>query len=374
MHVIKGVATSTAAFVDSFPRGPFNEPVRLRGLPDFERELGGLSARSSGSCAIWQFFANGGTEAWAVRVGIGEVPPGADALRGDRLTKTGLYALDKINDFNVLCIPRAAELEPVGAMEAVVVDAERYCAERRAFLIVDIPKEVNDVPAMEAWMTRHQRLRHPNAAVYFPRVLVPDQLGGTAPLNIASSGSIAGVYAQTDARRGVWDPPAGVDTTLQQVRQPAHRITDQEVLALQALGINTLRQVTEEKVICVGARTLVGADTEGPDWKYIPVRRLALYIEQSIDEGTRWAGFEPNAEPLWAELRSSVGCFMNGLFRQGAFKGADPGEAYLVKCDETTTFPADVIQGIVNIVLGFAPLKPAEFVVLRIGQAARRPK
>jgi len=193
-------------------------------------------------------------------------------------------------------------------------------------------------------------------------------------LNAASSGAVAGVYARTDARRGVWEAPAGVDALLQDVRQPAHRVTEQEVRVLQALGINDLQALPAGGVICGGARTLEGAGARGSDWTYIPVRRLALFLEKSIDTGTSWAVFEPNAEPLWAELRTSVSEFMNGLFRQGAFKGGSPGEAYLVKCDQTTTSPDDVKQGVVNIVVGFAPLKPAEFVILKIGQIARLAK
>lgn len=370
MRLIEGVATSTVAFVDSFRHGPLNEPVRLRNLRDFERELGGLDARSLGSYAVWQFFANGGTEAWAVRVGTEEGLPGAGTLLGERLNKTGLYALEKVDVFNVLCIPRAAELGSPDDTEAVIAEAERYCAERRAFLIVDIPKDVNDVPAMQAWMHQHERLRHPNAAVYFPRVLVSDPLNGTALLNIAPSGTLAGVYAQTDARRGVWESPAGIATPLRTVRRLAHRVTEQEAGVLQALGVNDLRELPAGAIVCGGARTLEGADGLGSDWKYIPVRRVALFLEASISRGTSWTMFEPNAEPLWAEIRAIVGDFMNGLFSQGAFKGGSPQQAYLVRCDRTTMTQDEIDQGIVNIVVGFAPLRPAEFVILNIRQIA----
>ena len=122
--------------------------------------------------------------------------------------------------------------------------------------------------------------------------------------------------------------------------------------------------------MCWGARTLNGADVEASEWKYIPVRRFALFLEESLYRGTKWVVFEPNDEPLWSQIRLNVGAFMQSLFRQGAFQGLTPKDAYFVKCDGETTTQNDINNGIVNIVVGFAPLKPAEFVIIQIQQIA----
>ena len=119
-----------------------------------------------------------------------------------------------------------------------------------------------------------------------------------------------------------------------------------------------------------GARSLDGADALASEWKYIPVRRLALYLEESLFRGLQWVVFEPNDEPLWSQIRLNVGAFMHNLFRQGAFQGTSPRDAYFVKCDNETTTQNDINLGIVNVIVGFAPLKPAEFVILKIQQMA----
>jgi phage tail sheath protein FI len=134
--------------------------------------------------------------------------------------------------------------------------------------------------------------------------------------------------------------------------------------------VNCVRIFPVYGAISWGARTLRGADEMADEWKYIPVRRLALYIEESLYRGTKWVVFEPNDEPLWAQIRLNIGAFMHSLFRQGAFQGSSPAEAYLVKCDKETTTQDDINRGIVNILVGFAPLKPTEFVILKIQQLA----
>jgi phage tail sheath protein FI len=168
----------------------------------------------------------------------------------------------------------------------------------------------------------------------------------------------------------VWKAPAGQEATLTGVTGLSVPLTDAENGELNPLGINCLRQMPVAGYVVWGARTIVGDDRLASQWKYIPVRRTALYIEESLYRGTQWAVFEPNDEPLWSQLRLNIGVFMHGLFRQGAFQGQSPKEAYFVKCDSTTTTQADIDRGIVNIVVGFAPLKPAEFVVLYIQQMA----
>jgi hypothetical protein len=173
-------------------------------------------------------------------------------------------------------------------------------------------------------------------------------------------------------QRGVWKAPAGTEASLINVQALDYVLTDLENGALNPLGINCLRTFPIYSNICWGARTLDGADQLASDWKYVPVRRLTLFLEESLYRGTKWVVFEPNDEPLWAQIRLNVGAFMQDLFRKGAFQGTTPKEAYLVKCDGDTTTQNDIDNGIVNIMVGFAPLKPAEFVILNIQQIAHR--
>jgi Bacteriophage tail sheath protein len=153
----------------------------------------------------------------------------------------------------------------------------------------------------------------------------------------------------------------------------SYNLTDSENETLNALGVNCLR-VFPTGTLAWGARTLEGADASASEWKYIPIRRFALFLEQSIYRGIQWAVFEPNDEPLWAEIRLNVGDFLHNLFREGAFQGGTPHDAYFVKCDATTTTQNDIDAGLVNVVIGFAPLKPAEFIILTISTKAGRRK
>lgn len=283
----------------------------------------------------------------------------------------GMETLDNIAPFvfNILCLPAAANLASL-ALTSVYSAAQAYCEDKRAFLIIDIPKSVSDSDAMVNWMAGDgDGLRHNNAAVYFPRVTIPDRLNENRPRNVGPSGTMAGVYARIDASRGIWKAPAGTEATLRGANV-ATKLTDLQNGGLNPLGVNVLRTFPIHGNTCWGSRTMNGADQQASEWKYVPVRRLALYIEESLFQGLKWVVFEPNDEPLWAQIRLNVGAFMNNLFRQGAFQGQTPREAYLVKCDSETTTQNDINNGIVNIVVGFAPLKPAEFVILKIQQLA----
>ena len=300
----------------------------------------------------------------------GIVPVGVAALTGSLAAKTGFYALEDVDLVNILCIPRAADLVNATDMRALYDEAGTYIAERRGFLLVDIPERTATLDAMQTWMTQNDSLRSNYSAVYFPRTFVPDPVNGNRLKSVGASGTIAGLYARTDATRGVWKAPAGTEARLENVQALAYALTDLENGALNPLGVNCLRTFPVYSHICWGARTLDGADQLASEWKYIPIRRLALFIEESLFRGTKWVVFEPNDEPLWAQIRLNVGVFMNGLFRQGAFQGSTPTDAYFVKCDKETTTQADRNLGIVNIEVGFAPLKPAEFVVLTIQQIA----
>ena len=321
----------------------------------------GLSANGGGVVNDQQLAMAGG--------GDGGLPDAA-ALRGVRADRTGIYALEDTDLFNILCIPRAAAITANNGadMRQVYLEATAYCEERRSFLIVDIP-ENTDFDDMQTWLDDNNGLRHRNAAVYFPRVRVADLLNQNRPRSLAPSGTMAGLYAATDGARGVWKAPAGTEVRLR-VQELDEVLTDPQNGVLNPLGVNCLRNFPVFGNISWGARTLDGADQIGSEWKYVPIRRLALFIEESLFRGTKWVVFEPNDEPLWSQIRLNVGAFMQRLFRQGAFQGQTARDAYLVKCDVETTTQADIDLGIVNILVGFAPLKPAEFVILRIQQLA----
>ena len=304
-------------------------------------------------------------------VGGDGLKPGATEIIGSQGVEphTGMYALDYADLFNILCIPRAAELGDTD-MVSVVSTALKYCEDRRAFMVVDIPANVTDVQRMKDWLEAHDGFRDNNSAVYFPRPRIPDPKNEYRLRSVGASGTMAGIYARTDSARGVWKAPAGIEATLAGVSELDTKLTDPQNGTLNQLGINCLRTFPIYGGIAWGARTLEGADQIGSEWKYVPIRRLALMLEESLFRGTKWVVFEPNDEPLWAKIRLNVGAYMTSLFRQGAFQGTNPKDAFFVKCDAETTTQDDRNKGIVNILVGFAPLKPAEFVVISIQQIA----
>lgn len=281
----------------------------------------------------------------------------------DRSLRKGIYALESVDLFNILCLPGVSDA-------GILQDAAAYCAERRAFLLVDPPKTTTKPDAMGALATGSLLPKSKNAAVYYPWIKIADPLNGGKLRDVAPSGTIAGLYARTDSNRGIWKAPAGTEATLVGAQGVAYPLTDGENGTLNPLGVNCIRSFPVFGTISWGARTLRGADQMADEWKYVPVRRTALYLEESLYRGLKWVVFEPNDGPLWAQIRLNVGAFMQTLFRQGAFAGKTPREAYFVKCDGETTTQNDVNLGIVNILIGFAPLKPAEFVFIKLQQMA----
>ena len=300
--------------------------------------------------------------------------PGGMALGliGDPNAKTGMYALLNVDLFNILCIPATMNLPDTDAAQ-VATQATSLCTTRRAMYVLDVPQSdaIRDsVPAIKTWIDANAGLRSRNAALYFPRVQIADPLNNFRLRPVAPSGTVAGLWARTDGNRGVWKAPAGTEATLTGVQKISYALTDPENGVLNPLAINCLRNFPIYGPVSWGARTLFGADQMADDYKYIPIRRLALYIEESLYRGTQWVVFEPNDTPLWAQIRLNVGAFMQTLFRQGAFQGTTPADAYFVQCDASTNPQASIDLGIVNIVVGFAPLKPAEFVVITLQQIA----
>lgn len=286
--------------------------------------------------------------------------------------KAGLFALERTETFNMLCIPPHDLAESIES--DLVAKAAAYCEKRRAMLIVDPPATWRTKDAARTGFTASSNpdvtTRSKNAAIFFPRVVQPNPLRENQLEAFAPCGVVAGVIARTDAQRGIFKAPAGIDATLIGVPDLAVQLTDAENGELNPLGINCLRTMPAAGRVVWGARTLQGDDRLASEWKYLPVRRLALFIEESLYRGTQWVVFEGNDEPLWSQIRLNVGAFMNNLFRQGAFQGRTPREAYFVKCDRETTTQNDINLGVVNIVVGFAPLKPAEFVFIKLQQLA----
>ncbi|HVF91209.1 MAG TPA: phage tail sheath subtilisin-like domain-containing protein [Blastocatellia bacterium] len=301
----------------------------------------------------------------------------ANDYLGTTADKHGLFALEKADLFNLLCIP--PDVRNGDTAPSVYQAAVRYCVERRAMLIVDspagwsTPKETAAAKARDAVMANDLGLalvESRNAALYFPRVVQVDPLRDGQLDTFVPCGIVAGVMARTDAQRGVWKAPAGLDATLNGVQGLEVNLTDSENGMLNPIAVNCLRSFPVAGRVVWGARTLRGADQLADEYKYVPVRRLVLFLEESLYRGTQWVVFEPNDEPLWAQIRLNVGAFMQNLFRQGAFQGTTPRDAYFVQCDRTTTTQNEINLGIVNIVVGFAPLKPAEFVIIHIQQMA----
>ena len=386
VHSIPGVPTSVTAIVGyTHPHQTrhYGKAVKLRSFAEYAREFGGLSASGLAAQMPWaakQFFANGGTELYAVGLRPGNEKGARPGGRGDTHVDPQPFAaafregspLDQVPLVNLVLTP--------GVFDTTVTAAALAFAERkRAFVILDLPRE----SATDAGLAKAHPPARPladflpaaprsrNAALYFPYLRAADPLTGQT-IEVAPSGFVAGVYARTDNEHGVWKAPAGTGATVTGTLGAVARgtVTDQqqEVLATVA-PVNCLREFAGAGTVVWGARTLAGDD---PDYKYVPVRRFALFLEQSLDDGLRWVSLEPNAEPLWASIRGSVGSFMLSLFKLGALQGAKPEQAYFIKCDGTTTTAQDIANGIVNVVVGFAPLKPAEFVIVSLAILAAK--
>ncbi len=474
VRAITGVATSIALFIGWAPRGPVDRARRVTSFADYERAYGGLDGRSLLGYSVRQFFDNGGSDAYIIRIAAQSpdtpvaataactfgglsvpasspgkwaesfsvrmsprtddptrfrleviVPANNDAVvetfenlsmtdtdprfapavinrrsafmddltvsaptaptsttnaftggddgkvigPADGTFRTELQALfnvgsvaDRIDLFNLVCVPGLTDATTIQTLQTA-------CRERRAFLIVDSIEDetVTNMPGDLAGLTGADAL---NSAIYYPWVKAPDPLQNGALRNFPPCGFVAGIYARTDSTRGVWKAPAGSEASLTGAAGLALTMSDSENGQLNPLGINCLRLLPVFGNVVWGARTLHGDNSRGSEWKYVPVRRMALFLEETLFRATQWVVFEPNDEPLWAQIRLNIGAFLQDLFRQGAFQGRTPREAYFVKVDRETTTQSDINLGIVNILVGFAPLKPAEFVVIKIQQIA----
>ena len=285
-----------------------------------------------------------------------------DAPKPSDYAAAYLIADREIDIFNLLVLPAASGV----VQEQLWGPASIFCLQRRAFLLMDAPAWGSAAVAADSIDTLRIGLVKDYAAIYFPRLTVT--VDGI-PAQIGATGSIAGLMARIDSARGLWKAPAGTEADLRGITGVERRFSNAENGLLNPKAINTIR-VFPTGVVCWGARTMGGDDANPSDYKYVPVRRLALYLEESLYRGLSWAVFEPNDEPLWGQIRLNVGAFMHGLFTQGAFQGEKSTDAYFVRCDAETTTQDDRNKGIVNVWVGFAPLKPAEFVVIYLQQMA----
>jgi phage tail sheath protein FI len=307
-----------------------------------------------------------------------------NAAPDDTVTGTGLYALDKVTDVSIIAIPGQGEPETVAAGAAY---CKNYRTLRDCFFIGDMgvldiasarketaTPSVNLVSQARDYATTNPALDKSVGdfgAIYFPWIWSADPIGGgrNPRILLPPSGFTAGIYARTDNSRGVFKAPAGTEAGIAGALATRITVGDREQDVLNPVKVNVARTVPGTGIVVWGTRTY-GSDAE---WRYIPVRRMAIFLRTSIYYGIQWAVFEGNDEPLWSSLRLNIRAFMLTQFRAGAFQGATPDDAFFVKCDSSTTTQQDIDNGVVNILVGFAPLKPAEFVVLTLQQKVNQP-
>jgi phage tail sheath protein FI len=355
---IAGAPTSIAAFVGAATQGPTDRAISVQSWLDFEMQFGGFDPRFYLGYAVSHFFTNGGQQAYIVRLASdGGGTPAASAA-----VMTGVHLLDAVPIFNLLAVP--GEADP-----GLIAELQAYCAGRKAFLIADSAVDSTFATLQNGPDSRMTGANAINSAFYFPWLNALD-----AQQNVARpfppSGFVAGIYAATDTARGVWQAPAGIGAPITGASDPVVKLTDAENAVLNPLAVNCIRNFPRFGDVVWGARTLAGIDRADSEFKYVSVRRFYIYIEQSLSSGTQWSVFEPNDEKLWAQLGSSVDAFMHTLFFQGVFQGATPAQAYFVRCDASNNPQSSIDQGVVNILVGYALVRPAEFTLIQIQQLA----
>jgi phage tail sheath protein FI len=331
-HPSEGVSTTTAGFVAVSHRGPLFGP--LTSFAEFLR-LAGPNSSVNLSLAIRGFFENGGQRCF-----VAQIAP-------DDPLQTGLDALSA-EPISILCCPDGHTV-----LNAATVMAAHCENHKDRMCILHSPQPV--IPSS----AHHVPVHSSYAAYYYPWVTVT-ALDGVSTATIPPSGHLAGVYARTDTQRGVWKAPAGVP--LQGITALSQAVSTTESDLLNSQGINVLRSFPAEGFLVWGART----SSPDPDWKYINIRRLLIFLEQSIDKGLQWAVFEPNGPALWATVRSTVENFLFNVWKSGALQGQTPAEAIFARCDQTTMTQSDLDAGRLILLVGVAPLRPAEFLILRI--------
>jgi len=283
--------------------------------------------------------------------------------------RSGIFALEPVDEVNILCIPDVMMFfgggkgsERRDSVELVQKAMFSHCERLKdRFAVLDSIKGMR-VLDVQTW--RKDNLDSKYAAIYYPwiEVLDPIKAEGNSTRLVPASGSMAGIYARSDNERGVHKAPA--NEVVRGVNNLERKITKGQQEILNPDGINCIRQFKGRGIRVWGARTI----SSDPDWKYVNVRRLFIYVEESIEEGTQWVVFEPNDHRTWARVRQSVRNFLTNVWREGALQGRKVEDAFFVTCDETTMTQTDIDNGKLIMEIGIAPVKPAEFVIFRIGQ------
>lgn len=342
---ILGVATSTTGLAGEAAHGPVEQAALVTSLAEFEQLFGGPQPGQELFLAVSLFFLNGGRRAWIVRLG-------ARSAAGIR---RGLAALDAVDDLGLLCLAGLSGGTALGA-------AATYARSREMFFVGE-PAGTRQATLTAVRVIRAADRGH--AAVFFPRLRVRDPLQPSSTVLCGSSAAVAGLLARTDTERGVHAFAVGTGARVQGAVGLAASVGDKAAATLRGRGVNAIRQVRNHGIVVWGART-VGGRGPAEDWKYVPVRRTALYLEESIERGIEWVDFEPNDEPTWRAVRGTVATFLMQTFQEGAFAGVTPEEAFFVRCGSDTTTQSDIDNGVVVIEIGFAPFRPGEFVTFRI--------
>jgi len=375
---IQAVGTSTAGFVGVAPKADaFPDQVRaINNWTQFKNDFIGDATESTPlSHAVWGFFLNGGRRCFVVNVGAGQ------PIDGGGRTRTGLGLLEAIDEIAIVAAPGYAD---AASYEALLAHCEKL---KDRVAILDTPLDVPDVLALtRAGTASTRRSRSAEeaagetpetaspgmrprdsdyAAFYFPWITVRDPLQPDLLLEVPPSGHLAGIWARTDATRGVHKAPA--NEPIRGALNLAYRVTREEQGELNVAGVNCIRLFAREGIRVWGARTLAGG---GSEWRYLNVRRLFNMIEESIADSTNWIVFEPNDRTLWRNIRRDIGAFLTRLWRDGALMGRTANEAFFVKCDEETNSPEIIDAGQVVTLIGVAPVKPAEFIIFRIMQTS----
>jgi uncharacterized protein len=335
--------TNVTAFVGDAGADLAGQVVEIRSHLEFSNRAAAIPANSVLALSVKLFFQNGGRRA---------------------LIASSLGVLQDFT-FNLLCIP-VGDAEPPLSLDDHQA-AANLCEKKRAIYIIDPPVAWFAVGDPIETALRESALLlqgNANAALYFPRLKV-HRSKRLRPVTVPPSGAVAGIMARTDETRGIWKAPSGLEAGIKGIAGLDIDLSDSQAGLLNPEGVNCLRRFPDGPVVW-GARTRGGADALGSEWKYVPVRRLALFIETSLAESLGWVVFEPNGEPLWARITLSITQFLNDLFRQGAFQGVKPEQAYYVRCGLGSMTPVEIESGIVIIEIGFAALKPSEFIILRI--------
>ncbi|MGO8917415.1 MAG: phage tail sheath family protein [Stellaceae bacterium] len=379
---IEAVGTSTAAFVGTAPNpeARLDEAVAINNWSQFIKEyVVEGSASTLLAQAVFGFFQNGGRRCYCVNLAKGQPIVGGGGRR------KGLELLEEIDEVNIVAAPGYTDAP---SYEALLSHCEK---QRNRVAILDAPQEVKDIDQLAKVGTapspsksagkdtgndapktpagrgggglRPRVSDHGYGALYFPWITVQDPLSPRTLVDVPPSGHLAGIYARTDATRGVHKAPA--NEPIRGALNLTYRLTDEEQGELNQAGVNCLRFFPREGILVWGARTLADSASE---WRYLNVRRLFNMIEESIVRSTRWVVFEPNDMALWKAIRRDLGAFLTMVWRDGALMGATPEEAFFVRCDAETNPPEVIDAGQVVTLIGLAPVKPAEFIIFRVGQ------